>query len=138
MPIVTGHDATVAEWAGTKLNAVFHPPYIAWGTIDRNGTLNGAIIFCDFIRGGNIEMTMAGNGVMRRGVFREIALYVFDQLKCTRLTARTRRGNTIARKLLPKAGFSFEGTHRRYYGPVKADDALVFALFPESAEKWMN
>lgn len=138
MSIVLGHDQTVANWAGEKFGVVFHPPYAAWGTIDRVGTLNGAVIFSDFVPGGNVEMTLVGVGAMRRGVFKQIAQHVFNGLGCSRLTARTRRSNTVARRMLPKAGFKFEGIQRAYYGSERGDDALIFALFREGATRWMN
>jgi RimJ/RimL family protein N-acetyltransferase len=136
--IVIGHDATVAEWAGRQLGVTFHPPFLAWGMTDNAGTLNGAIIFNDFVRGGNIEISMAGSGVMRRGVFREAARYVFGHLGCSRVTARTRRDNAVARRMLPRAGFRYEATIERYYGPDRCDDALLFKIMRTDAMRWMQ
>jgi RimJ/RimL family protein N-acetyltransferase len=136
MNLVLGHDKTVADWAGEKFGVTIHPGYIAWGVIDGEGTLTGAIVLHNFMRRGNMEMAMVG-AVVRRDILRRLARYVFGQLGCTRCTARTARSNVLVRKMLPRAGFQFEGVNKRWYGPDREHDALVFALFPEQAKRWM-
>jgi RimJ/RimL family protein N-acetyltransferase len=137
MNLVLGHDKTVADWAGEKFGVTIHPGYIAWGVIDGEGTLTGAIVLHNFMKHGNMEMAMVG-AVMRPGILRTLARYVFGQLGCTRCTARTARSNVLVRKMLPRAGFQFEGVQKMWYGPNKSDDALVFVLFPKNAERWMK
>jgi hypothetical protein len=117
--VVLGHDQSVSDWAGRQF-----------------GTLKGAIVFFNHYRHGNMEMAMVGD-VVRQDILRRLARYVFGQLGCTRLTARTARSNTRARRMLPRAGFTFEGTNARWYGPERKDDALVFALFSENAKRWL-
>lgn len=138
MQIVTGHDDAVADWAGAVLGVQFQKPYVALGVMDNAGRLCGASIFNDFYPGGNMEWTHVGQQTLCRGVIRELAQYVFIEMKATRLTAKTRRGNTLVRRLLPRAGFTYEATQKRYFGPEKADDALVFVMFREDAEKWLR
>jgi len=135
--LVLGHDKTVADWAGKKFGVTIHPGYMAWGVINGSGELTGAIVFHNYMNGGNMEAAIVG-AVMRHGILRAACRYIFGQLGCTRLTARTRRDNVLMRRMLPKAGFKFECTQPLWYGPERKDDALVFALFPEQAKRWMK
>lgn len=138
MRVIWGHDAEVADWAGAALGVKFQPPFTAFGILDASGRLCGASVFNDFYPGGNIEWTFVGARSLRRGIIREIVEYVFIKNRATRMTAKTRRGNSAVRRLLPKAGFAYEGTQKCYFGPDRADDALVFALFRADAERWLR
>jgi RimJ/RimL family protein N-acetyltransferase len=73
---------------------------------------------------------------MKRGCIREAMHYVFKDLKCTRLTARTKKHNAPVRKMLIKLGFVYEGTMQNYYGA--GDSALFYRLDPSSAERWLS
>lgn len=137
MTLVAGHDAEVARWAGEQLGVHFVQPFTALGVVTDKG-LVGASVFNDYYRGGNVEWTYVGSGSLRPGMLRELASYCFVQLGASRVTAKTRRSNAVVRKLLPRAGFSFEMTQKRYFGPSKGDDALVYVLFKEDAGKWLG
>jgi hypothetical protein len=134
--IITGQDQMVAEWASEQLKQPIVPPYVAIG-FAKGDELDGAAVFNDF-NGANIELTIYGPGCLTPATIKYVFEYAFRQLGVARVTARTRRGNAVMRKLLPRLGFSFEGTAKRYFGTDKADDALLFALFPEAARKWMQ
>lgn len=136
MEVVLDRDGEVANWAATKLNQPITPPYRAIG-FAADGELVGATIFNDF-NGSNIEITIYGPGCMTREAIRFCFDYAFRQQGVKRITARTRRDNVEMRKLFPRLGFIYEGTAKRYFGPDKGDDALLFALFPDAAEKWMK
>lgn len=136
--LVTGHDAAVAAWAGQQLGVQFVQPLTAIGVVDKEGAIIGASVFNDYYRGGNLEWTCVGAGSLRAAMLREIARYCFIELEASRVTAKTRRSNKLVRRLLPKAGFSFEMTQKRYFGPTRDDDALVFVLFKENATKWLR
>jgi RimJ/RimL family protein N-acetyltransferase len=137
MPLLLGHDAEVAEWAGKRLGAKFYPPYVAWGVLSAEGELVAALVFNEFQRGGNISLSLVGSAAIRRDVLRRAARYVFQQLGCTRVTARTRRTNITTRRILGRS-WEFEGTAKRWFGPMKEDDALCFALHAANAKKWMR
>jgi len=122
--VLLGHDQAVAEWVGSVTGKPFHPPYVAIGTIDRNGTLNGGFVFTGYNQDG-IEVSVAGRGVVGRDPCRAMANYVFADLGCVRLVAHTRRSNKTMRRLLPRIGFRFEGTCRRFYGD---EDGLQYSL----------
>lgn len=138
MMLVAGQDHAVAEWAGAQLGVKFVEPYVALGIVNDAGGLIGASVFSDYYRGGNIEWTYVGEGSLRPGMLFDLAHYCFVQLAVSRVTAKTRRSNRLVRRLLPKAGFSFEMTQKRYFGPSKDDDALVFVLTKENAGRWLR
>jgi RimJ/RimL family protein N-acetyltransferase len=67
-----------------------------------------------------------------------MARYAFMDLNCLRLTARPRRSDKAVRGMLARMGFTYEGTMRRFFGPHKNDDAMVFALMRENAGRWLT
>ncbi len=138
MTLVAGYDRAVADWAGAQLGVTFVEPFTALGVVNAGGDLVGASVFGDYYKGGNIEWSYVGEGSLRPAMLREIAHYCFVQLAASRVTAKTRRSNKLVRRLLPRAGFSFETTQKRYFGPSKDDDALVFVLHREDAGKWLR
>ncbi len=137
MIALTGHDQTVADWVGKKLSKPFVPPFTAIGWIDQFGALKAGAVFNDY-NGSNIEVTIYGPKVMTRGMLRQGFYYAFTQLKANRLTARTERKNKRMRKILHKMGFVFEGVAARYFGPHKRNDALVFRMLRNDAERWLQ
>ena len=89
-----------------------------------NGGVCGAVVFNDYAQG-NIEMTGVGNGCWSPRVIRELARYVFRQLNCTRVTARTAASNHKARDALRALGFKQEGRVRDWFGK---EDAILYGL----------
>ncbi len=138
MLVVDGQDAVVADWAGRSLGVTFHQPYSALGIVEPDGLLKGAAIFGDFYPNGNIEWTHVGPGTLTRGVIRTLFKYAFEQCGATRITAKTKKSNRVVQKLLPRLGFKLESTIPRYYGIDKSDNALVFVLYRENAERWIG
>jgi hypothetical protein len=113
--ILLGHDESVAEWVGRQCGKPFTPPYSAIGVLDRGGTLRGGAVFNSY-NGDQIEISLAGSAMVSRSAWRAILAYVFDQSGCKRLQVHTRKSNVRARRMLPKAGFFYEGTSRMWYG----------------------
>lgn len=128
MQVLWNEDRAVADWAGGQLGVKFVQPYTTMGVI-KDGALVGAAIFGDHYPNGNLELTYVGKGTLTRGVQDTILSYAFDYLSAARLTAKTARSNRLVCKLLPKAGFRYESTMKRYFGPTRADDAIVFVKY---------
>lgn len=138
MDLIYGQDEAVAAWAGERLGVAFQRPYVAIG-IARSGESCGAAVFNEHYRGGNIELTFVGHGMLSRRVQKALAEFAFLRCGASRITIRTMRRNLTARKLLGRGNrFHFEGVQRQYYGPEKGDDALVYVLFKEQAGKWLE
>lgn len=137
--LVFAQDFRVCAYVEHRIHAVISPPYVAIGaTRDGGETLCGGAIFNRW-NGQNMDITIAGAGFMSRATIRAVYRYCFEQVGVRRVTAMTRRSNKAMRGLLPRLGFGkeAEGVLLRYYGPDRADDAFVFALFPEQASKWL-
>lgn len=139
MLLVGGQDQVVADWAGQAFGKPFLQPLSAFGITEADGLLKGAVIFNDFQgKNANIEMTYFGPGTISRGIIRALAAYAFIQNNVSRVTCKTRRDNVIARKILPRLGFKFEGVLKRYWGTEKGSDALIFMLDRNSAKRWLG
>jgi RimJ/RimL family protein N-acetyltransferase len=134
--LLYGFDDDVAEFVGKNLDRQYSKPYTAIGVLDEKGVLVGGVLFTDYT-GPNAEITIYGPHLMTRKVIRAAFTYVFEELKCHRLTARTRRDNRLMCKLLPRLGFDYEATLKHYFGPNRCDDALIFRLTPEYASRWI-
>lgn len=135
--IVAGQDRAVADWAAAKIGcARFQEPFTAYGFAGPDGGLVAATILNDYYPQANIEWTHVGT--LRCDMLKFVARFVFNELQAARVTAKTRRANVLVRRLLPKGGFQFEGVQRRYFGPEKADDALVYVMFREHAARWLQ
>lgn len=124
----------IAEWVSIRVESQISPPYVAIGMTDDDRLYCGGVIFNNW-NGANIEFTMAMDRPLTRGVLRAIYHYVFIQSKATRLSAHTRRSNKRVARLLPRLGFQFEGVAKRFYGPNRSDDALCYAIFPDTTSK---
>lgn len=135
---VPGHDQAVAEWASARTGFNFFAMYAAFGIVGNDGVLEGAAIFSDYYPGGNVELTYVGAGTLTRAILRQIGYYSYQTLGVSRITAKTQRRNATVCRLLPKAGFEFECIQKRYYGPNKDDDAIVYSLPFHKAERWLK
>lgn len=127
----------MAAWAGQELGITFQEPYTAFGFIE-DDAVKGAVIFNDYYRGGNVEITYVGSHSFRKQQIGFMCRFAFQELGCSRVTARTRRGNGRMRRILPRFGFQYEGTQKRFYGPTPDDDGISFVLWPEKAARWMR
>jgi len=121
-----------------RTNFNFYAMYAAFGIVDGDGALEGAAIFSDYYRGGNVELTYIGAGTLTRAIVKQIGYYAYHTLGVSRITAKTQRRNATVCRLLPKAGFEFECIQKRYFGPNKDDDAVVYSLSAQRAERWLK
>lgn len=141
MKLIVGQDQIIATFVGQGLGLTFNPPLTTLGWVQElpgeKWRLVGGAVFNDY-NGSNIEISIYGPQALNRQSLREALGYVFLQLKCLRLTAKTRRGNAKLRRLLPRLGFKWEGEMKNYFGPKRADNALVFRMDAGAAERWIN
>lgn len=137
MNLLFGHDATVAAWCEGKMGRRMGPWFKAVGVIDREGKLIGAATFHDW-NTHNIEVAFYGPGAISKGIFVGLARYCFENLKVTRITARTTRKNRRVNRGLPKLGFRLEGVSKHFYGPLKRDDAINYVALRSDFEKFMG
>jgi len=136
--LLFGQNEYVGGIVGSALGVTFYGPYSSIGFLDDTGHVRGGAIFNNY-NGSNIEVTVYAPNMATRGMIRAVMHYVFVQLGCNRMTARTRRNNKAAQKALPRMGFKYEATLQLYYGPGKNDAAVLYWIDRETAiERWLN
>ena len=126
----------IAAWTCEKLGYHIAPPLYVFGVLDDDNELIGGIIFNDW-NGFNLEISIYGPGAMTRASIAFAFHYAFRSAKAIRLTARTKRSNASLKAILPRLGFVLEGILKNYYGNGRDNDAFVYRLDPQAAQKWM-
>ena len=138
MKLLFGQSEYVGGIVAQALGVVFSGPYEAIGFVDDAGKIRGGAIFNNY-NGSNIEVTVYAKNIATRGMIRAMLHYVFVQLKCNRVSARTHRWNKTAQKMLPRMGFEYEATLKQYFGPEKRDDAILYRMDRKTAlERWLS
>jgi shikimate 5-dehydrogenase len=132
--LVFGQDEQVAAWVSENLGVTISPPFTAFGATRDGISYSVGVVFNRWNRS-DLEITIYGPGGMSRGILSAIYQYAFVQCGANRLTAVTKRSNARMRKMLPRFGFQFEGTSKRYYD--RNEDGMRYVLFPENGLKWM-
>lgn len=134
MRLLFGQSEYVGQAMAGALGTVFAGPYEAIGFVDDAGRLRGGALFNNFNHS-NIEVTVYAPNLATRGMIRAVMHYAFVQLGCNRMTARTRKDNKTAQKMLPRMGFKYEATLQLYYGPQKNDAAVLYWISRDEALK---
>lgn len=107
-----------------ELNTTVCDPFIGIRLVHLYGHDYGACIFNNY-EGRDIHFTCVLYHSISLGDVRRISRYVFEQLRCERVTAITRESNGKARRALRRLGFKHEGTLRGHYD---GDDGMVYGL----------
>lgn len=111
-------------------------PYSAIGWIKEQKVI-GQAVFTGYT-GSNIDIHINMPKCICRKTIRDVYSYVFQQLKCNRLTAKIESTNDKLSHLLPRMGFEYKYIDEGYYGETdKPIDALVYILKKEKALKWI-
>jgi RimJ/RimL family protein N-acetyltransferase len=137
MNLVFGDDQRIADWASKVSGSPLRNWNYAVGIIDRTGLLVGAISLHD-MNGSNVEFCWYGKHSASLSVVRGMLNFCFNKLKVNRVMAKTPRQNKMVLKHLPRYGFRFEGVMKRYYGPTKRLDGIVFGLLRPDAERFLR
>ncbi len=127
-------DAIVGRWMSEKMGQTFIAPFTAIGILGWNGQLVGGMLFNQYVEG-DIEVTCYAPGRLHRGALKAGCAYVFDTLKCNRMSARTRASSLAVQVVLRKIGFQQEGTLREYY--TDGEDAVLFGMLKREC-KWRS
>lgn len=113
-------------------------PFTAMGFV-KNGTVIGQAIFNDFT-GANIEIHLFAPNCFTKQCIKSVYKYVFDFMKCKRLTAKPSSRNEKLYRLLERLGFEYEFTQKEYYkdndGAIL--DALVYKLTRNKVPDWVK
>lgn len=112
-------------------------PYLAMGWI-KNDQIVGQVIFNDYT-GANIELHLHAPKILNKKTVTDVFKYVFETLKCERLTAKPYCTNKNLLQILIRLGFEYECTQERYYkNGDKVIDAVVYKLIKNNIPKWVK
>lgn len=117
-------DARCARFVSERLGFALCPPYTAMG-IERDGEIVGAVLFNHF-EGADVHVSVAGCG-WSRAFLRAVGSYVFDTLRCERMTAVT--ADEVTATFAERLGGQLEGVLRNHFGPGK--NGLVMGILRE-------
>lgn len=112
MTIKIVDDERVAAFVSEKLDTHFLPPYTTIGIESDGEIIAGALFNC--FEGYDVHMSVAGHG-WTKGFLADVGHYVFDVLKCERLTALTEQPKVV--QLAERLGGQVEGMLRNHFGP---------------------
>ena len=127
-----GHDDNVASLA-KGLGIPFCRPFSSLAFI-QDGEVLGGTVFNGY-NGSNIDLSifLLKPLPFRRGHYRALFDYPFNQLGVRRVTVRTKAKNKKVRKQIRRLGFKPEGRMSKYYSD---DDAMVYGL-TKGGCKWL-
>lgn len=111
--------------------------FTAMGWVKDN-QLVGQAIFNDFT-GANIEIHLHAPNCVNRKTVRDVYNYVFNQIKCERLTAKPYCTNKKLLQLLYRLGFVYEAIQEKYYRDGdQIIDAIVYKLTKDNIPDWVR
>ena len=134
MRLLFGHDQAVWQWVETKWGTVGRAPDAAFGIIDGDGVLRGALML-HAENAWTAELAVYSESAITPKIARSFFKVAFGDLGLWRLQIRTQRDNKAIKKAAPKMGWKFEGVARGFYGPH--GDALLFYMTPELC-RWIK
>lgn len=133
-----------AEWTMDKIGRKAVPPYRTIAAIE-DERIVGGVVFNGY-NGANVDITIYAPGGLTRRALRDVFSFAFHDLKCTRVTARTRPNQkslvagaplTGPNGLFERLGFVREAVAARYYGNGRANDAIVYRML-RSECRWIK
>lgn len=127
--------------AGYFVKNTGHPitgPFTAMGFV-KNGDIVGQAIFNDYT-GSNVEIHLYAPKCFTRSVISSVYKYVFNFLKCKRLTAKFYSDNQKILQLLERLGFKYEFTQEDYFQKENGDiiDAIIYKLKRNKVPDWVK
>ena len=129
---------SIVDWYCKKANKEidYMNTYCVMGILKDN-TLQGAAIFQNYNKS-NIEIHFYGPGAVSIKSWRNALWYAFDYLKVNRLTTMCERKNKQVLKALPRLGFKYETSLKRYFSLDSGSDAIVHVMFKDDAQKYLR
>jgi hypothetical protein len=125
----------IANWHQTNGRVFVAPPYSAMCWINDKDEIVASVLFNDYNKF-NIDAHICMPGTFSINKIRDIFKYVFEFLKCTRLTAKPKRSNKMVVKLIERLDFTSEATLNEYWGIGAENDALVYVFKADKLEQW--
>jgi RimJ/RimL family protein N-acetyltransferase len=104
-----------------------------FGFVDAEGRMMAAATFTDYNHRNIAAHIAIVNPFATRALFRAIGMYVFEQLKCSRLTLIAESSNLPVIKLHQRLGAIHEGT---LVGAGRSGDDILLSRFTPDCEFW--
>lgn len=132
------HETVISKWCGKQLGCEFGRVLHSIGIIPTGGgALQGAAVLHDLTEH-DVELSMYGPRTLSMDLCRLIGFYCFVERNLQRLTVVIPRHNKRLRLKVMKLGFIAEGTKRRYYGPYRRHDGIMFGMLRSEAVKFLK
>lgn len=128
---------SICAWYVSQGNKPVTGPFSAIGFLDNKGNLKGAAILLNYNEA-NIEVHLYAPKCFTRNSIKAVFDYVFNFLKCTRLTAIPERKNKNLIKIMGRLGFIYEYNLVGWYGKEKENEGVIFRMEPKHATKWIK
>ena len=126
----------IVGWYCKHVGCVFEGPFVAISWIKDNNPI-ACVIFNEY-NGHSIAIHFYGPNSLTKGMIKLVMWYVFDQLKCTVMTAKIKRNNAF-RKILPRMGYRFIGVIPNFFGDGKQNTCVIYALQSVDAKRiWLK
>src|SRR6266853_2299618 len=134
--LLVDNDQAIADWVCNTFNVYKQPVNRAYGIVDSEGKLKGAILFQNF-NGVNLELSYYGPRTLSSGIVRIIARTALGHFIAARLTVVTSQRNKRLLRALLKIGFRLEGTQRCFYGHAdnKRNTGVRLVAFHDALSK---
>jgi len=126
----------LGQWWEENTGNLLRWPFSAIGVL-RNDDLVGVAIFVDYT-GSNVEAHVFAPNCLTKSSLRYFFNYVFNVLECNILRVKPFITNRKALEIINNLGFTYEYTLEQYYGPSKAEDAIMFKIKKDQVSKWVN
>lgn len=123
------------NWFEEQIGEGFDNKYAAMGFLKEDKIVSVALF--NNYTGNNIDFHYYGP-VITKGNYKKVLDYVFNFLKCNRLTTVPHREHTKTLVILPRLGFIQEAILKNYYGVDDSKDGLVYVITKERAKKWVD
>ncbi len=136
-PLMMDNSEAVASWVAYKFDATFALVLGTIGRLDQNGVLIGAAVLHNYTRH-EVELTYFGKGTMSLDMCKAIAWMAFERGRVLRLSITVPRKKKRLLRAVSKIGWRYEGTRRRYFGPAKTLDGLVYSFLRDEAGKFLR
>jgi len=133
MRLLIGDDEAIARWVGQRVGVDDFGKCVTIGILSGDELIAG-VVFNNY-RPPGIEATIASTSPRwcNRATLAVIFGYVFDQLRCRRLTAITEATNQPVRAFLCHLGFREEGLLRHGF---MTGDAALYGMVREDC-RWL-
>lgn len=117
-------DQLAKQYIDKALDFNLQAPFCGYVFVNEARAVVGAFILNGY-ESGNVELTVASHEKLTIRAVRFMVYLAFHDLKCNRITARTRASNKRAINAILKSGAKQEGVLRGYFN---GEDAIVFGL----------